>query len=48
MLLVNQDGVFDLAGFDPGSGSFDAARIFGDGNNFKILALQFAVNFLPT
>jgi hypothetical protein len=48
MLLVNQDGIFDLASFNPGRSRFDTARVFGNRNDFKILVLEFAVNRLPS
>jgi hypothetical protein len=48
VLFVNQHEIFGLAVFDPGQRGFDAAGVFGDGDDFKVLIFEFAVNFLPT
>ena len=47
VLLVNQHRVISLARFDPRQRSLDAARVFGDRNDFKVLILEFAINCLP-
>lgn len=48
VLFVNQHEIFGLAVFDPGQRGFDAARVFGNGDDFKVLIFEFAVNRLPT
>jgi hypothetical protein len=48
VLFVNQDKVFGFSVFDPGQRGFDAARVFGNGDDFKVLIFEFAVNRLPT
>jgi hypothetical protein len=43
MLRVNQDGVVGFGGLDPFACVLNAAGVFGDRDDFKILAFQVAV-----
>jgi hypothetical protein len=45
--VINERGELRLCGGDPRTGIFRAAGVFGNGDDFKILILQFLVERLP-
>jgi hypothetical protein len=47
LFVVDQGGELRLCGSDPWTSVFRAARVFGDGNDFKILLFEFLVKRLP-
>ena len=47
LLVVDERGELRFRGDDPWTGVFRAASVFGNGDDFKILVLQFLVERLP-
>jgi hypothetical protein len=47
LFVIDERGELGLCGRDPLTGIFRPAGIFGNGDDFKILVLQFLVERLP-